>query len=306
MNANDPPSKKEGNRSKQKKIFPGPNAYFGDFLKKEALKTKGKWDVVQGPLYIPPQNQSQLAPKNPSGLPNPNKDRTAWVIGTTKDDLAYYSNIADTKGPYLIPDMGVVKRKANRVKFSKQGRFKSIKGKKQSIRRYISKGHNMAYLCTESPGPLAYTQTINPVDLNRPRAPKWGIGDPTKFNTTRASFLESKIKGGYLYRAKAATAERIIQMDDGVVKEPGVGPAAYEPDMKVIKRTYNRQGMDRMPRFDTKNKKPQTKRYISQKHTRCKVGLTSPGPIYEFQAREMGYQSQKKANSSKQDGAWCP
>lgn len=56
---------------------------------------------TQGPIY----RQEFESPKaiglegTQTALPHPSKDRTAWMIGITKNDLAYYSNIAGNMGP---------------------------------------------------------------------------------------------------------------------------------------------------------------------------------------------------------------
>lgn len=109
---------------------------------------------AQGPVY----RQEFESPKaigldgSPASgahsLPHPSKDRTAWMIGITKNDLAYYSNIAGNMGPaFYNPSISQTTQASPRNVFEKNRRFMSL------THRYISKDHNLANLCTAGPGP---------------------------------------------------------------------------------------------------------------------------------------------------------
>jgi hypothetical protein len=220
-------------------------------------------------------------------IPNPAKDRTAWMIGQTKDDLAYFADVADGNGPgHYKPDVAVVKPKAQRLRFTKDARFQPM------TKQYVSKAHNQANLCTAGPGPR-YLSQVTQMDLNRGVKPRWGFGKPTEFNTTRNSFLQGQIKDGYMYRALPATGE----------KKAVVSPATYAPKYLETSRTRRsvQQKFSRNDRFKTSKKQ-----YQGKKMAHHSIGMDSPGPSYSPQNNTLARWAKKGQASSTPKGKWCP
>lgn len=284
---------------------PAPGEYNTTSDWSEQKKEKNVFGPKYFPKYMPKAEREEAAnksriPKDYKGLPNPNKDRTAWVLGTTRDEMAYYSNVSEMNGPAKYEQsVAPIKNKNHRVVFGRQGKFgKNARG--TITRQYLSKAHNVAYLCTEGPGPK-YTPETSQIDLVRNKPPKWVFSPETEFNTTRSSFLDSSIKGGYLYRAKPATQE-ILEREGTHKKGPGAGPTSYSPNMKAVKKKYNTQPTGREQRFG----KIQHKRFISKKHTRGQVGNNSPGPVDYYQGKDMFAKIKRRTRNTQRAGTWCP
>lgn len=272
----------------------------GGFSKTSRFKTK--YVETPGPDYNLPTMMSETnhvqgpvmraflePPPNPRAgthvMPNPAKDRTAWMIGRTQDDLAYFADVADGNGPaWYKPDVAVIKPLANRPKFPKDPRFQPM------TKQYVSKGHNQANLCTAGPGPKYRSETTQ-MDLNKGVPPRWGMGRATEFNTSRNSFLQGKIKDGYMYRAIPATAD----------KKAVVSAASYSPKyLETAKRRSIQQRFDKNDRF--KNAK---KQYQGKKMAHNSIGMDSPGPSYAPQNNTLSKWA-KKGNQATPAGKWCP
>jgi len=244
---------------------------------------------IQAPVYgatgsAPPKSSelAQPAVGHPM-MPNASRDRTAWMIGATKDDLAYFADVADKGGPGAYsPDHNSTKNTGPRPKFGKDARFQAM------TRQYVSKAHNQANLCAEGPGPK-YLSAVTQLDLVTPLNAKWGMGKPTEFNTTRDSFLQGQIKDGYMYRAIPATGE----------KKAEVSAASYSPELINVCKTRSVQHkFDKNDRFKFVQKQYQGKKMAA-------TGLSSPGPAY---APENGTLAKwaKKGNTATPQGKWCP
>lgn len=201
-------------------------------------------------------------------MPNPAKDRTAWLIGTTKNDLAYYSNVAAQMGPALYDqDTAPIKRRNERTVFGKDSRFRSI------TKQYISKDHNMANLCTASPGPKYYSEIVTNNTLVTDQQPAYTFRSKGDSVADRASFLKSEVMNGYIYQARPSTAHRGVN----------VGPANYAPDFKVNQNRAPRAIWGKADRF-----RPCKKIFISKKHSQDLQGTASPGPQYRPVNGDMG------------------
>lgn len=232
---------------------------------------------IQAHLYKP---LSQKPSNDPKEMPHPSKDRTAWMIGMVKHDLAYYNNIAGHMGPaHYNQDCSPIKVTNPRNVFSKNKRFQSL------TTQYVSKEHNLANLCTAGPGPK-YFPKVNNTDLQDDSAPKYSFR--SKDVSDRSAFLNQMVKGGYIYQARPATSAHAAN----------VGPANYSPSTKQTKTNAPRPLWTKADRFKT------DKQFISHKHTRAKVGLNSPGPIYMPTNFDCGKLT--KAATSTPAGKWCP
>lgn len=236
---------------------------------------------IQGPVYkaIPPKTTSAVD----NSLPHPSKDRTAWLIGTTQNDLAYYSNIAAHMGPaFYSPQTSQTKSLSPRALFSKERRFTSL------TNQYVSKEHNNANLCTASPGPK-YMPGFSRTDLVSNVPPSYSFGSKGDSVSDRSSFIHAKVQDGYLYAAKPATSENTAN----------VGPANYSPRPATVKNMAPRPVWTKADRFRNMDKV-----FISRKHSRAKQGNHSPGPMYYPKNYDMG--NIRGRGGQVPSGKWCP
>jgi hypothetical protein len=222
-------------------------------------------------------------------LPKPHQgERSAWMIGHVKDDLAYFARIEETKahGSTLPnPNKEFTQRTNERTRFTKAERFQSM------TKQYVSKGHNQANLCTEGPGPK-YASKVTHLDLKTHIRPAWGFGVPTQFNGTRASFLKGKVKDGYMYRAIPATSE----------KSADVAPTNYQPNrhLSITKRRSVNHVFGNAARFG-----PEKKIFQGKKFARAIVGIATPGPAYAPLNGTIARYT-KKNSTATPAGKWCP
>jgi hypothetical protein len=243
---------------------------------------------AQGPIYRQEfESPRALAPDGApaAALPHPSKDRTAWMIGTTKNDLAYYSNIAGNMGPaFYNPSIAQTTQASPRNVFSKNRRFMSL------THRYISKEHNMANLCTASPGPK-YAPKQCHLDLTSRFPPEYSFGG--RGLSDRGQFVHGAIsKTGYMYTARPATSD----------PNTNVGPAQYVVKAQITEMASPRPIWSKADRFA-----PMDSLFISKRHVRSKLGLNSPGPKYaptNYDISANLRQSGKPANIP--SGKWCP
>lgn len=227
--------------------------------------------------------KTYLVKGNPK-MPNPSKDRTAWMIGQTRDDLAYFAHVCEKGGPGAYEQSPTpIKPQNHRVKFTKETRFNPM------TMQYVSKAHNQANLCTEGPGPK-YMSNVTQLDLTNPVNPKWRLRASTEFNTQRNSFLQGQIKGGYMYRAIPATGEKLAN----------VNPQTYEPDpIKNSKPKSVQQPFDKNDRFKFAHKQYQNNRMAA-------VGLNSPGPNLNPENGTLAKSAKKSPATTTPQGKWCP
>lgn len=237
---------------------------------------------AQGPVY----RQEFESPKHTldNSLPHPSKDRTAWMIGITKNDLAYYSNIATNTGPaFYTPSISQTTDASPRTAFSKNRRFQNL------AHQYISREHNMSNLCTAGPGPK-YSPRQCQLDLTTQHSPDYSFGGRNVAN--RSSFIHGAVKNGYMYMARPATSD----------PHSNVGPAQYTVKAEITEHSSPRPQWAKADRFTA-----QDKIYISRRHIRSKLGNSSPGPIYaptNYDIATNLKQAGKPANIP--SGKWCP
>lgn len=87
-------------------------------------------------------------------IADPGRDRTAWLLGSSKNEIAYYSEIADLQGPAAYQhhgDYAKLRQSAPRPVFPKDRRFGPV--------NFVSNDLNKHNLCRESPGP-AYNPQV--------------------------------------------------------------------------------------------------------------------------------------------------
>lgn len=234
---------------------------------------------IQGHIY---KKAESGKPADPHGIPHPSKDRTAWMIGIVKSDLAYYNNIAGNLGPAgYKQDVAPICKQNPRMVFPKNQRFAS------HTKQFISKEHNDVNLCTAGPGPK-YQPKLNNLDLTEELPPKFSFR--SKGVSDRSAFLNQMVKGGYIYQARPATSAHAAN----------VGPANYSPNSKASQSQAPRPMWTKADRFNN-----QDKQFISHKHTRAKIGLNSPGPVYNPTNLDLASQKKKTATSTPA-GKWCP
>lgn len=240
-----------------------------------------------GPVY----RQEFQSPKAADGsasarsMPHPSRDRTAWMIGSTKNELAYYNNIAGNMGPaFYNPSLHHTTPTSPRALFSKNRRFMSL------THRYISKEHNNSNLCTASPGPQ-YNPKLSHLDLTRAFAPEYSFGGQGV--SDRGAFVHGAIKRGYLYTARPATSD----------PHTNVGPAQYRVRHERVEKASPRPVWGRADRFAA-----QDKIFLSKRHQRAKLGGAGlDAPMYYPRNHELANnlkQSGKPANIPA--GKWCP
>ena len=196
-------------------------------------------------------------------MPHPSKDRTAWMIGMVKADLAYYSNIAGDVGPARYQqDVTPIRARAPTNIFSRNPRFQD------QAKQYINKEMNLANMCTAGPGPK-YLPRCNNTDLQVETAPSYTFR--SKDVSDRSAFLNQMVKNGYIYQARPATSAHTAN----------VGPSNYSPSTT--------QTMGRAPRpiWTKADRFGQDKLFISHKHAKAKPGLNSPGPVYNPTVRAL-------------------
>lgn len=233
---------------------------------------------VQSPLMRGEPAKPDKPGTRPS-MPNPSKDRTAWMIGKTKNDMAYFSNVADIQGPAAHrPNMDVVKTRSNRVLFTRYTRDNAMEA---------------TLTCT--PGP-AYFPEKSAADFTRDKPPAWNMGPAPADPNSRQAFIFGKVKNGYMYRAIPATSEK------GAI----VTPMTYEPKyLEHFKRRSIQQKWGRAERFHITKKKKPLNLYGGKKHAKASAGIDSPGPIYESIVGNIEHFT-KKGNTSTPAGRWCP
>lgn len=270
----------------------------GAFGKEGRFSDAGRKVQTPGPIYSPPGTfdgkehvTSPVYKKNSeggklgvaTGVPHPGRDRTAWLIGTTKNEMAYYSDIASTIGPAAYkPSVAhdSTKPTAPVANFPKNPRFSSL------THRYMSKEHNEANLCTASPGPRYYPEKSH-LDFRAKTAPAHSFG--SNGMTDRSKFIQGVIKNGYLYNARPATSDN----------HTNVGPANYSPQPDQVQSTAPRPKWSKADRFRTNGRI-----FISKKHAKTMGGLHSPGPQYYPKNYDMGDRKEKPGTVA--PGVWSP
>lgn len=216
---------------------------------------------TSGPIYKPVEKPADVLAIT---LPRPSKDRTAWMIGTTKDDLAYFSDMAAMMGPAMYNnDPAPIKRRNERTIFGKDPRFQP------HSKQYVAKELNDANLCTAGPGPKYYPQTHNGL-LTNDQAPLFSFRSKGDNVADRGSFLKQAVINGYIYQARPSTS------DPGV----NVGPSNYSADFNVNKDRAPRPIWGKSNRFQ--------RHFIGKKFIQDTKGKHSPGPAYMPENHSMG------------------
>lgn len=215
-------------------------------------------------------------------MPNPSKDRTAWMIGATKDDMAYFASVSEKQGPAAYnTDPSPIKNRANRAVFTRENRSGNKNGP--------------ATFGTFGPGPM-YLPIKFRLDYVKDKNPSWGMGPPgPKDGTQRQSFVFGQIKNGSMYRAIPATSDKA-----------SVDPATYRPD--YIKHVLQRASVPCFAKQDRFGADA-LKRYTGKKHSKNSAGLYSPGPIYNPENGSIStWAARGRLGTSKQTpaGKWCP
>lgn len=236
---------------------------------------------IQGHVYKP---SSDIARKpRRLDLPHPNKDRTAWMIGTVKGGMAYYDDVPGHGGPANYKqDVSPIKPHSPSNAFCKEQRF----GHGSMTKQFISHEHNATNLCTASQGPK-YLPGKHAIDFNGPTPPKYSFG--SKGVSDRSMFVNKTVRNGYLYDAKPATSGKMTSVD----------AATYSPNYKATKNASPSGQFSKADRFASQNKT-----FISNKHSREKVGLNSPGPVYNPHNYDLS--RSKKMATATAAGKWCP
>lgn len=215
-------------------IVPGPDYDLGSFTD----------DKIRGPVYTKIDRPNLTVMELSKTLPHPNKDRTSFMIGTIKNDMAYTSSVSTQIGPAAYaPDMSVVKHTYPRNAFGKDPRFQAL------TKQYLNKELNTINYCTAGPGPKYLVDKAN-IDLDTPIAPSYSFRSKGDNVSDRSSFLSKSMK-------------------------VGVGPSKYSPNLNVVTNTVPRPILGRADRF-----KPVDKLYMGHKYVKDKAGLHSPGPKY--------------------------
>lgn len=235
------------------------------------------------PLYKATFESTKPPGEAEQDMPHPSRDRTAWMIGITKNDLAYYSHIATRMGPaFYQPTDKLTTPASPRAPFEKNKRFMSL------THRYISKEHNNVNLCTASPGPK-YSPRTSHIDTLTPRPPEYSFGGKGSVSD-RSSFVHGKVQKGYIYKARPATSD----------PHTNVSPANYEVKTHIIDPSAPRPVWTKADRF-----KDMDRLYISRKHVRSKLGMNSPGPMYNPPNYTIGSARAHKP-AIVPPGKWCP
>jgi hypothetical protein len=246
------------------------------YLVKDLMETEKK----VGPMYYPafdPKNMPTDTKQLITQI-NPAKSRTAWMIGTTKNDMAYYRAIASDQGPAAYaPRIDSVKESAPRNVFSKNKRFGLV----------AAIGMKAASLPTGGPGP-AYNPSVCLMDLRGNRPPKHSFGGAGCAD--RDGFVFGQVKHDMLYTAIPATSEGSVQ----------VSPATYVVNHAPTLPAMPRQLWSQADRFKTIKKI-----FISKKHNAVEVGAHSPGPTYNPKNHCISTDATGKW-AQVQPGKWCP
>lgn len=258
---------------------PGPNYDVGTWLN----------DKIRGPVYVRVEREKKSVVEQGKEMPHPSKDRTAWMIGTCRNDMAYMAAISEKNGPaQYAPDHNRVKHTYPRNKFGQDKRFQSL------TKQYLNKELNTINYCTAGPGPKYFPPTSN-TDLETSKGPEYSFRSKGDLVSDRGSFLNATIKGGYLYQSKPATN------GDGKKGGMNVGPANYTPDMNVICATAPRPKWGVADRFKVGNKI-----FISKKHSKGMTGDHSPGPKYNALNGTLTNELTAKPTGVAVAGKWTP
>jgi hypothetical protein len=109
----------------------------------------------------------------PSEVPNPSKGRTAWMMGTIQNDMAYYKATAGHVGPAgYNQDTAPIKSRAPRP----------IQGKEK---RFYSSNYE------SGPGPNQYLPPVTQADLIDDKPPKYTFG--SKGVSNRSAFIYQEV-----------------------------------------------------------------------------------------------------------------
>jgi hypothetical protein len=205
---------------------------------------------MQSPLYL----RKHKAP-NKDGPPHPGA-RNGFMIGKVEKDINHYKSNSEVMGPNkYYPGLTQTKPQVPRAKFGQDRRFKSM------TKQYVTKEHNMANLCTASPGPCYATHdTTYNVALQKDKAPEYSFRSRGDTVSDRGAFLKSRIKGGYIYQSQPATSGKA-----------NVSAATYSGDHNVTKQKAPRALQSKQDRF-------YAGQYQSKKASRANKGKQSPGP----------------------------
>lgn len=177
----------------------------GGFGKSDRFKVRGKSDFtpgpdyniksftsekVQGPVYAKIEKSTMTVAEAAKMLPHPSKDRTSFMIGTIKNEMAYTSSVSSTIGPAAYkPDFSISKPREPRNKFGMNPRFQSL------TKQYLSKELNTINFCTAGPGPK-YLVTQSNIDLETGKAPSYSFRSKGDTVADRSSFLSKSMKEG--------------------------------------------------------------------------------------------------------------
>lgn len=254
---------------------PGPNYDVGTWLN----------DKIRGPVYVKVEREKKSVVEQGKEMPHPSKDRTAWMIGTCRNDMAYMAAISEKNGPaQYAPNHNKVKFEYPRNKFGQDKRFQSL------TKQYLNKELNTINYCTAGPGPMYYPPTSN-TDLETTKPFEYSFRSKGDTVSDRGSFLNAVIKGGYLYQSKPATNNA----------NGGVGPANYKPNLDAVNTTAPRPKWGVADRFKVGNKM-----FISKKHSKAMTGAHSPGPKYNAPNGTLKNDLESKPTGNPVQGKWTP
>jgi len=271
---------------------------------------------------------------------HPANDRTAWMLGAVRNDIAYYREIADLNGPDVISPNAFALTRPNPPRAVMPPIPKTLEedgsegGSKSPRRRFDQTASS-----TSSSIPSPTTSDESKLDLKlpninvvKPQAPAYSFAPPPKateeganangtrtkspqsfrtpldsFRNTRCGFITGSIRNGFLYHTVSPEgpprpdAEQLAQSLEARVNRKNKDEnLAFKA---YCLSTYNlppRPRLPKGPRFAAKHQGYRAGLRI--RHMPVQPGEASPGPKYLPTVNEFG----KAPSFSKAEGRWLP
>jgi hypothetical protein len=249
-----------------------PRVHGGGFSKTGRFSSSAKANSP-GPVYLVPSLMdtqhvhshvyrqdvgpavSRVSTANASPTRTSVRSRSAWLMGSTVDDIAHYKDIADTKGPAsYLPSYDLVRDNPPRPVFQHTKRFGPA----------TTPGTESRNLCMHSPGPK-YLPRLSTAELRSATPPSYSFRSQHKL-ADRSQFVSGQIRDGYYYSADCATRNSFSQ-----------GSGQPEKGEALTMSTAPRPVWGRADRF----RAPPEMIGLARRPGKVdKYGVHSPGPAY--------------------------
>lgn len=238
---------------------------------------------------------------------HPGRERTAWMLGTVKGEVACFREIPEYNGPAQFNyTMDKVLPVPPRHAITSTRRFGPMTSGDPSAPEPVEN------FGRATPGPK-YDVETSAAELRRPAPPRHSFGSKGA-PSRRSGFINASIKGGYIYHARPAHLQAVSTARPrtrGGAEEGGAAVRAAQPaaggPVKDGEGPDQRggniaDGTGELNCYSVAAAKP---RFPWSKSIRTVylAKTVSPGPIYYSHEHEL---SRDRRHAVVQPGKWCP